>query len=108
MTRHAVVLDGAKADFREIKGNVKKNFGDLVWATVNQEFKNAVQHITTHPLSGARIEELGQLGCDNYRQTLVRQTRVVYEFDRERVIIHFFIHTRRDFKTQLEKRLLAP
>ena len=108
MTRTAVILEGAKADFREIRKNVKKQFGDLVWAEVNQEFKNTIKHITTHLQFGAPIEELGLVGYGNYRKTIVRQTRVIYEFDSQLVIIHMFIHTKRDFKTQLEKRLLAP
>ncbi len=108
MTRHAVILDGAKEDFREIKIYVKKQFGDLVWAEVNQEFKDAIKHITDNPLHGTRIEELGGLGFDNYRKTNVRQSRLVYEFDSQQLIVHMFIHTKRDFKTHLEKRLLAP
>jgi toxin ParE1/3/4 len=108
MTRQALVLDGAKADFREIKKRVRQQFGDLVWADVNQEFKDTIRHITANPLLGTRIDELGELGYDNFRKTLVRQTRVVYEFDNQRLIVHMFIHTKRDFKTHLEKRLLAP
>ena len=108
MTRHAVILDGAKVDFRDIKKHVRQQFGDLVWADVNQEFKDSIKRITSNPLLGTRIEELGALGYDNFRKTLVRQTRVVYEFDSQQLIVHLFIHTRRDFKTHLEKRLLAP
>ena len=108
MTRQAVVLDGAKADFSEIKQYVKKQFGDLVWAEVNQEFKNTVGHITANPHLGTRIDELGTLGYDNYRKTLVRQTRIIYEFDSQKLIVHMFIHAKRDFKAHLEKRLLLP
>ena len=108
MTRRAVVLDGAKADFREIKKRVRQRFGDLVWADVNQEFKDTIRHITANPLLGTRVEELGELGYDNFRKTLVRQTRVIYEFDTQLLIVHMFVHTKRDFKTHLEKRLLAP
>ncbi|OIN91683.1 MAG: hypothetical protein AUJ20_10260 [Comamonadaceae bacterium CG1_02_60_18] len=108
MTRHAVILNGAKADFREIRSYVKKQFGDLVWGQVNQEFKDAIKLITANPLLGTRIDELSALGYDNYRKTLVRQTRVVYEFNSQQLIVHMFIHTKRDFKTHLEQRLLLP
>ena len=108
MTRKAVILNGAKADFREIKHYVKTKFGDSVWTDVNQEFKDAILQITSNPLLGARMEELGFLGFDNFRKTLVRQTRVVYEVNSHQVIVHMFIHTKRDFKTHLEKRLLSP
>ena len=108
MTRRAVVLNGARADFSEIKKYVKKQFGDVVWAEVNLEFKATIQRITVNPLLGTRLEELGALGYDNFRQTFVRQTRVVYEFDHQVLIVHLFVHTKRDFKTHLENRLLAP
>ncbi|WP_394756078.1 type II toxin-antitoxin system RelE/ParE family toxin, partial [Rhodoferax sp.] len=77
-------------------------------AEVNQEFKDTIKHIAANPLLGTRIEELGALGYDNYRKIFVRQSRVVYEFDSQQLIVHMFIHTKRDFKTHLEKRLLAP
>jgi plasmid stabilization system protein ParE len=107
MTRHEVILDGAKSDFSTIKKYVKKQFGDLVWAEVNQEFKETIKHITVNPLLGTHVEELAGLGYDHFRKTLVRQTRVVYEFDSQRVIVHMFIHTKRAFKTHLENRFLA-
>jgi toxin ParE1/3/4 len=108
MTRNAVILHGAKADFREIRHYVKTQFGDSVWSDVNQEFKDAIRHITANPLLGTHIEELAFLGFENFRKTLVRQTRVVYEVNSHQVIVHMFIHTKRDFKTHLEKRLLSP
>ncbi len=108
MTQNAVVLNGAKADFHEIKLYVKKTFGDLVWVEVNQEFKDTIRHITINPSLGTNPEELGFLGFGNFRKTLVRQTRVVYEFNSTQVIVHMFIHTKRDFKTHLEQRLLSP
>jgi len=56
---------------------------------------------------GSHVEQLAGLGYDNFRMTLVRQTRVVYEFDSQRLIVHLFVHTKRDFKSHLEKRLLV-
>jgi plasmid stabilization system protein ParE len=108
MTRKAVILDSAKADFRDIKKRVKKQFGDLVWIDINQEFKETINRIATNPLLGTQIEELGAFGYENFRKTLVRQTRIMYEFDNDLLIVHMFIHTKRDFGTHLEKRLLEP
>lgn len=107
MTRGAVIVQGAKADFLDIKHYVKKEFGDLVWAEVNQEFKNTLRQIAINPLLGSPIDELELLGFENFRKTLVRQTRVIYEYNPELVVVHLFIHTRRDFKTHLERRLLT-
>ena len=104
MTRNAVILDGAKTDFRDVKKYVRRQFGELVWAEVNQEFKDTIKRITVNPVLGTRIDELAALGYDNYRKALVRQTRVIYEFDSQQLVVHI----KRDFKTHLEKRLLAP
>jgi plasmid stabilization system protein ParE len=108
MTRKAIILNGAKADFLEIRNYVRRQFGDLVWAEVNQEFKDTIKNIAANPLLGTHIEELGALGYEQYRKTLVRQSRVIYEIDSKQIIVHMFIHTKRDFKTHLEKRLIAP
>ena len=108
MTRHAVILDGAKADFSEIKKYVKRQFGDRVWVEVYQELKDAIKQISVNPMLGTRIDELDGLGYDNFRKTFVRQTRVVYEFDNQQLIVHMFVHTKKDFKTHLAHRLLAP
>lgn len=107
MTRRAVIVQGAKADFLDIKYYVKKEFGDLVWTEVNQEFKDTLRQIAINPLLGSTIDELELLGFENFRKTLVRQTRVIYEYNPELVVVHLFIHTRRDFKTHLERRLLT-
>jgi toxin ParE1/3/4 len=108
MMLDAVILDGAEADFREIRKYVKKRFGDTVWLEVNQEFKYTIRHIAANPVMGTHIEELTGLGFDNFRKTLVRQTRVIYEFDSKQLIVHMFVHTKKDFKTHLADRLLAP
>jgi toxin ParE1/3/4 len=55
---------------------------------------------------GNTIDELKELGVTNIKYALVRQTRVVYEFDDDMVLIHMFISTRRDFRAHLFKRLL--
>lgn len=106
MNRKVIILDVAKPDFREIKAYVESQFGGLVWGEVNQEFKAAIKAIGTHPETGKEIEMLKELGVGNFRFKLVRQTRIIYEYNERQVIVHMFIHTRRDFRTQLVKRLL--
>lgn len=74
--------------------------------TVNQEFKNTLRDIGEHPESGTPLEELRALGLAHFRQRLVRQTGVIYEFDDQTVVVHLFIHTRRHFRTHLQERVL--
>lgn len=106
MSRKIIILDAAKPDFREIKSYVKHQFGDIVWDEVNQEFKATIANIGSNPEAGKVIEELNDLGEGNFRIRLVRQTRIVYEYDDTQVLVHMFVHTKRDFREHLMKRML--
>ena len=105
MQRRVVILDSAKQEFQDIKAYVKRDFGAAVWNTVNAEYKAMALRIGSEPQAGHPIDELQALGIGNIRYALVRQTRVVYEFDERMVVIHMFIGTRRDFRSHLFKRL---
>lgn len=105
MSRKVLILDVARPDFREIRTYVQSQFGEAVWNDVNDEFKATINDIGLHPETGKALEELRELGQENFRMRLVRQTRIVYEYDDKEVLIHMFIHTRRDFRTHLMQRL---
>jgi toxin ParE1/3/4 len=107
MNRKVIILDGAKPDFREIRKYVLSTFGEVVWSEVNQEFKNTISSIGLNPEAGKSIENLKDLGVINFRLRLVRQTRIVYEYDEKQVLIHMFIHTKKDFRSHLMKRLFS-
>jgi toxin ParE1/3/4 len=106
MSRKVIILDVAKPDFREIKTYVLSQFGNGVWNEVLEEFKTTINNIGLYPEAGAEIEELKELIQENFRIRLVRQTRIVYEYDDKKVLVHMFIHTMRDFRAHLLKRLL--
>ncbi len=105
MTRKVVILNVAKPDFREIRTYVQSQFGEAVWNDVNEEFKTTINDIGLNPAAGKELEELKELGQENFRMRLVRQTRIIYEYDDREVLVHMFIHTRRDFRTHLMQRL---
>lgn len=100
-----IILNVAKPDFREIKAHVKTQFGDAVWNEVNEEFKTTINDLALHPEAGKEVEELRELGQGNFRTRLVRQTRIVVEYDDKEVLVHMFIHTNRDFRAHLMRRL---
>ena len=106
MTHRVVVLDSAKEDFKDIHRYVKQNFGQTVWRAVHEEYQDAFRRIQQAPQAGNPIEWLADLGMTHVRYLLVRQTRLVYEFDDSLVIVHMFIGTRQDFRAHLLKRLL--
>ncbi len=107
MPRRTVILDSAKEELRDIKRYVRKEFGESVWNAVNAEYKNSFRLIREDPQIGSYIDELKEIGIVNIRCVLVRQTRVIYEFDETLVLVHMFIATRRDFRTHLLRRLFA-
>lgn len=107
MSRRIVILDSAKEEFKDIKKYVKREFGDAVWNSVNAEYKDAFKLIKENPQIGSCIDELKALGITNVKVALVRQTRIVYEFDETLIIVHMFIGTRRDFRSHLLKRLFS-
>jgi len=106
VSRRIVILDSAQGEFRDIQKHVQRAFGTSVWREVLAEYKASLERIQHNPEAGSPIDELKEVGIANVRFRLVRQTRVVYAFDDSRVIVHMFIHTRRDFRTHLLKRLL--
>lgn len=105
MPRQIIILDSAREEFKDIKKYVVKEFGSVTWNTINAEYKKTVRLIKTSPEINAPVDELKDLGILNVRYALVRQTRIVYEFDESLVLIHMLIHTRRDFRAHLFKRL---
>ena len=107
VSRRIFVLGSAQEEFKEIKAHVQQQLGGAVWAAVLAEYRKAFALIQRAPEIGIGIDELKDVGISNVRWTLVRQTRVVYEFNESTVLIHMFIHARRDFRTHLLKRMLS-
>lgn len=107
MARSALILDSAKAEYKAIKQHVRREFGESSWEKTHGAFKEAISLIKQSPEIGLDIEELSALGISTFRSKLVDQTRIIYEFDDVNVIIHMFIHTRRDFGSHLLNRVLG-
>jgi toxin ParE1/3/4 len=101
------VLESAKDEFKDFKKYVQRDFGNLIWNEANAEYKAAFKIIKNSPHAGISIEELKDIGVTNVKYSLVKQTRIVYEFDSEVILIHMFINTKRDFITHLMKRLFC-
>lgn len=107
MARNALILDSAKSEYKAIKQHVKREFGEASWDKTHAAFKGAIALIKHAPEMGVEIDELTALGITAFRSKLVGQTRIIYEFDDVNVLIHMFIHTRRDFRSHLINRVLG-
>jgi toxin ParE1/3/4 len=108
MTHQVKVLDYAKVDYRVIKKWVRMKFGETTWIEVEADFKKVLRQIGDMPHSGLIPPEIAELGLTDYRQTLVGQTRVIYQLKEQTVYVHMFVNTSRDFSTMLNQRLLQP
>ena len=102
-----VIIDSAKEEFKEIKKYLNNEFGHHVWKEINSEYKESIKKIKSNPYVGNHIDALIDIGITNIKYILVRQTRVVYEFDDDLIVIHMFISTKRDFRSHLLKRLFS-
>ena len=107
MSRSVKVLAYAKDDYREIRGYVKRKFGDQVWKTVEADFMKMFKQIADMPLAGSVPEEIEAIGLVHYRQRLVGQTRVIYQIKEAEIFVHMFVDTNRDFSTLLYDRLMS-
>ncbi|MBT2766894.1 type II toxin-antitoxin system RelE/ParE family toxin [Stenotrophomonas sp. ISL-67] len=107
MLRNVLLLDSAKSEFKAIRQYVRKEFGNASWDKARRAFLDAIDLIERSPEMGSDVDELRGLGIAAFRSKLVGQTRIIYEFDDANVIIHMFIHTRRDFRTHLLSRVLG-
>lgn len=106
MSYQVQVLAYAKDDYREIRGYVKRKFGDQVWMIVEADFKKMLRQIAEMPFAGSVPEEIDAIGLIQYRQRLVGKTRVIYQIKEKEIFIHMFVDTNRDFSTLLYDRLM--
>lgn len=107
MSHKVQILAYAKDDYREIRGYVKRKFGDQVWMAVETDFKKMLKQIADMPLAGFVPEEIEMIGLVHYRQRLVGRTRVIYQIKEGEIFVHMFVDTNRDFSTLLYDRLMS-
>lgn len=105
MTHKVNVLADAKDDFRAIRTQVKKIFGENVWVKTNQNFKDTIADIGNMPFAGSNPPELASLGFGSFKQRLVGKTRIIYEIEATEVYAHLFVSTDRDFESVLIERM---
>ena len=107
MSHQVQVLAYAKDDYREIRGYVKRKFGEQVWMAMEADFKKMLKQIADMPLAGSVPEEIEMIGLVHYRQRLVGRTRVIYQIKEGEIFVHMFVDTNRDFSTVLYDRLMS-
>lgn len=107
MSAKVQILEFAKEDYRKIRRWVKAEFGLQVWSKIEAEYKQVLTHIGQSPMAGSVPNELLALGLQDYRQRMVKQTRIIYQIKGDRVFVHLFVDSSRDFSEALYQRLMA-
>eukprot|EP01032_Pedospumella_encystans_P010801 gene10801-12596_t len=80
-----VVMDIAEYERQQ------ETFALLKWVPLGQkELAQRRRWINSHETAHPKLEELRALGLPHFRQRLLRQTRVIDEFDDQTVVVHLF------------------
>jgi toxin ParE1/3/4 len=106
MKFEVVILKSAKADLRDLKGYLNKQFGRDVWLESYAKIRVVIDNLKTFPFSGTVPEALEQINLMQYRQVLSGKNRIVYEVRQSVIYVHLIADSRRDMKTLLMRRLL--
>lgn len=108
MTSYKVVLTRhAEADLESIYGYITEyDSPDKADYVLNQLIK-ATDNLTTFPEKGSIPRELQGLGIREFRQTLFKPYRIIYQIIAKQVVIYVISDGRRDMQTLLTNRLLG-
>jgi toxin ParE1/3/4 len=101
------VTADAVRDLEEIVDWIARHDGPPRAQHVLERIGAAVDVLKRFPERGAHPPELLALGIREYRQTLFKPYRIVYQVDGARVFILLIADGRRDMQSLLARRLLA-
>lgn len=97
----------AVRDLEEIVDWIARHDGPARAQRVLERIRAAVDALARFPGRGPHPPELLALGMREYRETLFKPCRIVYQVDGARVFILLIADGRRDMQSLLARRLLA-
>lgn len=71
-------------------------------------FEEVISSFEQFPERGAVPPSLVELGIDTFRQLPMGPYRILYEVVGSQVFVMLIVHTKRDFQSLLQERLLRP
>ena len=77
-----------------------------MWMDAKREIFTRFEDIQSGRLNGFQIPELASLGIDTYQQTLSSHHRIVYEKERQNLLVYKVAGQQQDFKSLLQRRIL--
>ena len=77
-----------------------------MWVDAKREIFTRFEYLQSGKLNGFQIPELASLGIDTYQQTLSSHHRIVYEKERQNLLVYKVAGQQQDFKSLLQRRIL--
>src|SRR5688572_25074380 len=101
-----VILQSAETDLKELRAYLIERFSFQTWQNTYASLKATILHLATQSYAGSIPEEIERLNLGQYRQTLSRMNRIIYEVRGQTMYVHIIVDSRKSLPALLMKRLL--
>jgi toxin ParE1/3/4 len=100
------ITEGALGDLDAIRSFIAAQRGEDAAEEWMNGFDDVINSLERFPERGAVPQLLMDLGIDTFRQLPMPPYRILYEVIGKRVFVFLIVHTKRDFQSVLQERLL--
>lgn len=105
MSYKIILTQGAKDDIEDIYTYIAQNDGQLRANGIVEQLLETISTLKNMPNKGSIPKELQEIGIADYRQTLFKIYRIIYEIQESEIIIMLIADGRRDMKALLAKKI---
>lgn len=102
------ITEGALGDLDAIRSFIAAERGEDSAEEWIASIDEVIDSLERFPRRGAVPPALVDLGIDNFRQLPMLPYKIVYQLTDNQVFVVLIIHTKRDFQSLLQERLLRP
>lgn len=102
------ITEGALGDLDTIRSFIAAQRGEDSADEWMSGFEEIINSLERFPQRGAVPAPLADVGIDTFRELPISPYRIVYEVIGTQVFVVLIFHTKRDFQSLLEERLLRP
>lgn len=107
--RYRVVVDAdAAADLMDLKMFLHEREGARRAQAIVVEIRKVIASLSTQPNRGPCPPELAEIGVRDFREVFFKPYRIIYRIFADQVVVMVVTDGRRDMKTLLSRRMLAP
>lgn len=100
------ITEGALGDLDAIRSFIAAQRGEDAAEEWLSGFEEVINSLERFPERGAVPPPLIDLGINTFRQLPMSPYRIVYEVVSRQVFVILIVHTKRDFQSLLQERLL--